>query len=91
MKLEDIEEDVFRTIKGVARSKEPIIISPDVHLTNDLGLDSLDIAELHVSLEARHAHAGYNSDEVDVEKLMYAREIVNAVAEFYRKAGQLSS
>ena len=56
------------------RTKEKIVtLSPDMHLRNDIGFDSLDLAELTVRIEAEY--------DIDI----FEDGIVNTVSEILQK------
>ncbi len=67
-----MEQHIFKIINTVLdnRNKERIkAINPSMHLRNDIGFDSLDLAELTVRIEAE-----YNID-------VFEEKIVNTVGE----------
>jgi len=56
------------------RGKEKLAtLSPEMHLRNDIGFDSLDLAELTVRIEAEY--------DIDI----FEGGIVNTVSEIYEK------
>jgi acyl carrier protein len=58
------------------RSKNKLIsLNPEMHLRNDIGFDSLDLAELTVRIEAEY--------EIDI----FEHGIVNTVEEIFKKVG----
>lgn len=71
--MEDTVLEIINTVLG-NRSKEKISsLSPNMHLRNDIGLDSLDLAELTARIDAKY--------DVDV----FEDGIVNTVDEVLKK------
>lgn len=71
--MEDTVLEIINTVLG-NRSKEKISsLSPNMHLRNDIGLDSLDLAELTARIDAKY--------DVDV----FEDGIVNTVNEVLKK------
>lgn len=71
-----IQEKILEIINTVLenRSKEKLTsINPELHLRNDLGLDSLDLAELTVRIESEY--------DIDI----FEDGIVNKVGEILEK------
>lgn len=71
-----MEEDILEIINTVLenRNKEKLTsVTPDMHLRNDIGFDSLDLAELTVRIEAEY--------DIDV----FEDGNVNTVGEILRK------
>lgn len=65
--------EIFNTVLS-NRGREIITrLSPDFHIRNDLGFDSLDLAELTVRIEAEYG--------VDI----FEKGIVNTVDEIFEK------
>ena len=65
--------EIMNTILGNRTKKQLTALSPELHLRNDIGFDSLDLAELTVRIEAE-----YDSD-------IFEDGIVNTVSEILDK------
>ena len=65
--------DIINTVLKNRTQEELPNLSADMHLRNDIGLDSLDLAELTVRIEAEY--------DVDI----FEDGIVNTVAEIMEK------
>jgi len=70
--METLKEIINTVLKNRGK-KEAVMINADSHLRNDLGMDSLDLAELTVRIEAAY--------DVDV----FADGIVRTVGEILAK------
>jgi len=71
-----MEEKILEIINTVLdnRSKEKIsVLSPDMHLRNDIGLDSLDLAELTVRIEAEYDIDIFEDGIVDTVKEIFEK------------------
>lgn len=71
-----MEDKILEIINTVLdnRSKEQLaVLSPEMHLRNDIGFDSLDLAELTVRIEAEY--------DIDI----FEEGIVNTVTEILDK------
>lgn len=72
MKLSDLEKIISSVLQN--RGKQiTVSISEDTRLREDLGMDSLDLAELTVKIEAEY--------DIDI----FSDGLVNSVAEILRK------
>jgi acyl carrier protein len=60
--LKEILNDILAEKEGVSQVDA---LSEDISLTNDLGLDSLDLAEMTVRLEDKYGIDVYEKDIVD--------------------------
>lgn len=71
-----MEKKILEIINKVLdnRAKEKLkSLSPDMHLRNDIGFDSLDLAELTVRIEAEY--------DIDI----FEDGIVNTIGEIFEK------
>lgn len=82
-----VRGDVISTIEGLVT--EGTEVNEDKRLDSDLGFDSLDFADLQVTLEARHINAGYNSEETAIGRASTVGQVADAVVAFYESAHQL--
>ena len=65
--------EIMNTVLDNRTKDKLTTISPDMHLRKDIGLDSLDLAELTVRIEAEY--------DIDI----FEDGIVNQVGEIYEK------
>lgn len=72
----DIRSETYAVIAGLADSS---LVKPTTRLTEDLGFDSLDRAELSLQLEDRLTHLQPISDET-AQGWRTVEDVVNSVA-----------
>ncbi|MCX8148574.1 acyl carrier protein [Thermaurantimonas aggregans] len=71
--MQSLIEQIIRTVLENRGKRSDIPINSESHLRNDLGMDSLDLAELTVRIEAEY--------DIDV----FADGIVSTVGEIEKK------
>jgi acyl carrier protein len=71
-------EEIFAALKEhlVGRGIEEDKVTPEAHLANDLGLDSLDTTEMTVTLEDRF---GIEIPDEDLEGLQTVNDAVDLI------------
>ena len=72
-KMEEKILEIMNTVLDNRTKKKLTSLSPDMHLRNDIGFDSLDLAELTVRIEAEY--------DIDI----FEDGIVNTVSEIFEK------
>ncbi len=65
--------EIMNTVLDNRTKKKLTVLSPEMHLRNDIGFDSLDLAELTVRIEAEY--------DIDI----FEDGIVNTVIEIFEK------
>lgn len=71
MKVKILE--IINTVLDNRKNKKLTALTPEMHLRNDIGFDSLDLAELTVRIEAEY--------DIDI----FEDGIVNTVSEIFEK------
>lgn len=72
-KMEEKILEIMNKVLDNRTKKKLIALSPEMHLRNDIGFDSLDLAELTVRIEAEY--------DIDI----FEDGIVNTVSEILEK------
>jgi acyl carrier protein len=72
-KMEEKILEIMNTVLDNRTTKKLTFLSPEMHLRNDIGFDSLDLAELTVRIEAEY--------DIDI----FEDGIVNTVSEIFQK------
>tara|TARA_Y100000590_G_scaffold459247_2_gene615843 strand:+ start:338 stop:562 length:225 start_codon:yes stop_codon:yes gene_type:complete len=70
--IESIKQIINQILKNTSR-EELVSIRPDLHLQDDIGFDSLDLAELTVHIESKYG--------IDI----FEDEIIHTVDEILKK------
>ena len=71
--MEDKILEIINTVLDNRTKEKLTVLSPEMHLRNDIGFDSLDLAELTVRIEAEY--------DIDI----FEDGIVNKVSEIFEK------
>lgn len=69
-------EKVKKIIVDTLNLKNPDVVTMDSHLVDDLGADSLDAAEIIMSLEDEF---GISVDDDKIQTIKYVKDLVNAI------------
>jgi len=72
-KMEEKILEIMNTVLDNRTKKKLTVLRPEMHLRNDIGFDSLDLAELTVRIEAEY--------DIDI----FEDGIVNTVSEIFEK------
>ncbi len=72
-KMEEKILEIMNTVLDNRTKKKLTVLRPEMHLRNDIGFDSLDLAELTVRIEAEY--------DIDI----FEDGIVNTVSEILEK------
>lgn len=72
-KMEEKILEIMNTVLENRTKKKLTVLRPEMHLRNDIGFDSLDLAELTVRIEAEY--------DIDI----FEDGIVNTVSEIFEK------
>lgn len=68
----------FKTLLVEKFEINPELITPDAHLTNDLGIDSLELADLVLDCEEQY---GVVIDDDDIQKFVSVGDVVAYLSE----------
>lgn len=68
----------FKTLLVEKFEINPELITPDAHLTNDLGIDSLELADLVLDCEEQY---GIVIDDDDIQKFVSVGDVVAYLSE----------
>lgn len=69
-------EKVKKIIVDTLNLKNPDVVTMDSHLVDDLGADSLDAAEIIMSIEDEF---GISVNDDAIQTIKYVRDLVNAI------------
>ena len=73
IQMEEKILEIMNTVLENRTKKKLTVLRPEMHLRNDIGFDSLDLAELTVRIEAEY--------DIDI----FEDGIVNTVSEIFEK------